>query len=136
LRDGRHHGAAARTVADVLVAYARECGAAVVVVGSRGRSAIRELVLGSVAMATLHRAYRPVLVVPSRPTGRRPLGSGGRLRRVARRLTGDDRGALCAEHDAGHASPALHSPRPSTSAPRQRRPVPRRSVQGEARRSS
>ena len=39
-------------------------GAALVVVGSRGRSAIKELVLGSVAIATLRRAYRPVLVVP------------------------------------------------------------------------
>jgi len=34
------------------------------VVGSRGRSAIREILLGSVAMATLHHAYRPVMVVP------------------------------------------------------------------------
>jgi nucleotide-binding universal stress UspA family protein len=36
----------------------------VIVVGSRGRSARREILLGSVAMATLHRAHRPVLVVP------------------------------------------------------------------------
>ena len=38
--------------------------AALLVVGSRGRSAMQEIVLGSVAMATLHHAHRPVLVVP------------------------------------------------------------------------
>jgi nucleotide-binding universal stress UspA family protein len=38
----------------------------VIVAGSRGRSAARELLLGSVAMAILHRAQRPVLVVPHR----------------------------------------------------------------------
>jgi nucleotide-binding universal stress UspA family protein len=51
-------------VAAALSAAARAHGAAVVAVGSRGRSALREVVLGSVAMGTLHRAHRPVLVVP------------------------------------------------------------------------
>lgn len=36
-----------------------------------GRSAVEEIVLGSVAMATLHHACRPVLVAP--PAGRRPV---------------------------------------------------------------
>ncbi|MDY7085022.1 MAG: universal stress protein [Actinomycetota bacterium] len=52
-----------RAVAEGLAAAARERHAAVVVVGSRGRSAAREILLGSVAMATLHHAHRPVLVV-------------------------------------------------------------------------
>jgi nucleotide-binding universal stress UspA family protein len=70
LHTAQDRGASARTVADVLVGFARERKAALVVVGSRGRSVIREMVLGSVAVATLHRAYRPVLVVPgSQPDG-------------------------------------------------------------------
>jgi nucleotide-binding universal stress UspA family protein len=54
----------ARAVADALALHATDRGAAVIVVGSRGRSASREILLGSVAMATLHHAHRPVLVVP------------------------------------------------------------------------
>jgi nucleotide-binding universal stress UspA family protein len=53
-------------VGAALVAAAADAGAAVVVVGSRGRSAVKELLLGSVAMAVLHAARGPVLVVPSR----------------------------------------------------------------------
>lgn len=59
------HGHRGRAVADALTAYAREQKAAAIVVGSRGRSVPAEIVLGSVAMATLHHAHRPVLVVPS-----------------------------------------------------------------------
>jgi nucleotide-binding universal stress UspA family protein len=53
-----------RAVADALTELAAERGAAVVVVGSRGQSAQRQILLGSVAMAVLHHAHRPVLVVP------------------------------------------------------------------------
>ena len=56
----------ARAVADALVRRAQEVGAAAIVVGSRGRTAVREIMLGSVAMAVLHHADRPVLVVPDR----------------------------------------------------------------------
>lgn len=59
-------GRRARAVADALAESAAAEGAAVIVVGSRGRSAQLEMLLGSVAMAVLHRAHRPVLVVPSR----------------------------------------------------------------------
>jgi nucleotide-binding universal stress UspA family protein len=60
------HGvaASARAVADGLAEHARSIGAAVIVVGSRGRSVHREVLLGSVAMATLHHGHRPVLAVP------------------------------------------------------------------------
>jgi nucleotide-binding universal stress UspA family protein len=60
------HGVAqnARAVADALAAAAAERDAAVIVVGSRGQSARREILVGSVAMATLHHGQRPVLVVP------------------------------------------------------------------------
>lgn len=60
--NSRHEGSAA-AVADALAAAAREHGAAVIVLGSRGRSALREITLGSVAMSTLHRAYRMVMIV-------------------------------------------------------------------------
>jgi nucleotide-binding universal stress UspA family protein len=53
-----------RSVSAALLAAADRHRAAVVAVGSRGRSAIPEILLGSVAMATLHRASVPVLVMP------------------------------------------------------------------------
>ncbi|GAA4880646.1 universal stress protein [Actinomycetospora straminea] len=58
------HGRGARAVANALDAAAAERDAGVVVIGSRGRSALREMVLGSTAMAVLHHVHRPVLVVP------------------------------------------------------------------------
>lgn len=61
--NSRREGSAS-AVAAALIAYARTRSAAVIVVGSRGRSAVREILLGSVAMATLHHSHRPVLVVP------------------------------------------------------------------------
>jgi len=57
-------GRRTRGVAAAMAAAADEHGAAAVVVGSRGRSAAREIILGSVAMNTLHGSHRPVLVVP------------------------------------------------------------------------
>lgn len=53
-----------RGVAASMAAAAAEHGAAVLVVGSRGRSAAREIILGSVAMSTVHHSHRPVMVVP------------------------------------------------------------------------
>ncbi|BCI51812.1 universal stress protein [Mycolicibacterium litorale] len=57
-------GAKEHTVADALVGLAALRRAAVVAVGSRGQSAMRQVLLGSVARATLRAAHRPVLVVP------------------------------------------------------------------------
>jgi nucleotide-binding universal stress UspA family protein len=56
----------ARATAATLAEYAADRGAAVIVVGSRGRSASRELLLGSVSKAVIYHAHRPVLVVPAR----------------------------------------------------------------------
>ena len=50
--------------ADAVVACARETDAAMVVVGSRGRGAIRSAVLGSVSDRVAAKARCPVLVVP------------------------------------------------------------------------
>lgn len=60
----RFRGSGAGATADALAAFAAEQRAAVLVVGSRGRSALKKVLLGSVASATLQRTYRPVLVVP------------------------------------------------------------------------
>jgi nucleotide-binding universal stress UspA family protein len=54
-----------RAIADALSHHARDIDASMIVVGSRGRAVHRELLLGSVAMAVLHHAHRPVMVVPN-----------------------------------------------------------------------
>ncbi|GAA0505073.1 universal stress protein [Paractinoplanes deccanensis] len=59
-------GPSGRAAAEALLRQAADLRAAAVVVGSRGRSAIREILVGSVAMATLHHAARPVVVAPHR----------------------------------------------------------------------
>jgi nucleotide-binding universal stress UspA family protein len=53
-------GGPAHVIADV----AESQGADVIVVGTRGRSPVGELILGSVPVRLLHIAHRPVLVVP------------------------------------------------------------------------
>lgn len=60
----RRGGSHARAVSDALVTCANEHEAALLVVGSRKHAAARETLLGSVALATLHHAHRPVMVVP------------------------------------------------------------------------
>jgi nucleotide-binding universal stress UspA family protein len=57
-------GAKEQAAADALTGLATRRRAAVVAVGSRGQSAVRQVLLGSVARATLRAAHRPVLVVP------------------------------------------------------------------------
>ncbi|MFG1609737.1 universal stress protein [Actinoplanes sp. NPDC049265] len=64
LRLSTRHDHSPAAIAEVLSTAAHDQEAALVVVGSRGRAAVREILLGSVAMATLHRAHRLVLVVP------------------------------------------------------------------------
>ncbi|MEU4164037.1 universal stress protein [Actinoplanes sp. NPDC026670] len=58
-----YHDREAAVVA-ALTGQARNDQAALLVVGSRGQSSVREILLGSVAKAVLHQAHRPVLVVP------------------------------------------------------------------------
>jgi nucleotide-binding universal stress UspA family protein len=62
-----------RSVARALDDDAADRRAGLLVVGSRRRRAVSEVVLGSVAMATLHHARLPVLVVP--PTWRVPAAT-------------------------------------------------------------
>ena len=58
-----------RATAATLADEAARRGAAVLVVGSRGRSSTRETLVGHVTRALLHCAHRPVLVVPTPAAG-------------------------------------------------------------------
>jgi len=53
------------SVADAILAEADGIGARAIVVGTRGLTGIRSLLLGSVSHAILQHADRPVIVVPS-----------------------------------------------------------------------
>jgi nucleotide-binding universal stress UspA family protein len=53
------------SAADRVVQFARDRNAPLIVVGSRGLGAVAGAVLGSVSTAIIHRADRPVLVVPT-----------------------------------------------------------------------
>ena len=61
--ESRREGSAS-AIAEALVSCSRIQRAAAIVVGSRGRSAVREILLGSVAVATLRHSQQPVVVVP------------------------------------------------------------------------
>lgn len=51
--------------ADVILAVARERKAALIVVGSHGRTGVKRAVMGSVAEAVVRASHVPVVVVPS-----------------------------------------------------------------------
>ena len=53
------------TIAATILAEADELGASVIVLGSRGLTGIKSLLLGSVSHAVLQHADRPVIVIPS-----------------------------------------------------------------------
>ena len=53
------------TIAATILAEAQEVGARAIVLGSRGLTGVKSLLLGSVSHAVLQHADRPVIVVPS-----------------------------------------------------------------------
>ena len=67
------HGPAERP-AHLIAEAAREVGAELIVLGSRGHTAVGGLLVGSVTQRLLHTAPCPLLVV--RPAGRRSDGEG------------------------------------------------------------
>jgi nucleotide-binding universal stress UspA family protein len=79
-------GASPEEIAKLLIDLAEERDAALVVVGRRGMSRLKEIVLGSISSAAIHDGRRPVLVVPcsrSTPQSRTskeppPRPAGGR----------------------------------------------------------
>ena len=62
------------TVADLIVAEAKDWGADLIVMGSRGHGPIRRALLGSVDAAVMRCAPMPVLPVRSAPSGPRLTG--------------------------------------------------------------
>jgi len=54
-------------VAEAIIDAADEHDALLVVMGTRGNTGIRSLLLGSVSHAVAHHAHRPLLIVPSQP---------------------------------------------------------------------
>jgi nucleotide-binding universal stress UspA family protein len=54
-------------VAEAIIDAADEHDAQLVVMGTRGNTGIRSLLLGSVSHAVAHHAHRPLLIVPSQP---------------------------------------------------------------------
>jgi nucleotide-binding universal stress UspA family protein len=55
---------AAGPIWEAIVEIAESRGAAVIVMGSRGLTGLRSVLLGSVSSAVVHQAARPVLVIP------------------------------------------------------------------------
>jgi nucleotide-binding universal stress UspA family protein len=53
------------SVAEAILATAEETGAAAIVLGCRGLTSLKSVILGSVSHAIVQHADRPVLVVPS-----------------------------------------------------------------------
>ena len=53
------------TITNAILAEAEAIGASAVVIGSRGLTGVKSVVLGSVSTALVHHADRPVIVVPS-----------------------------------------------------------------------
>jgi nucleotide-binding universal stress UspA family protein len=53
------------TIAETIIEQARNVSAAMIVIGTRGLTGMKSLMMGSVSHAVLQHADRPVLVVPS-----------------------------------------------------------------------
>jgi nucleotide-binding universal stress UspA family protein len=65
-------------VAEAIIDAADEHDALLVVMGTRGNTGIRSLLLGSVSHAVAHHAHRPLLIVPSRSLAEARTGSVAR----------------------------------------------------------
>ncbi|WP_217370669.1 universal stress protein [Nonomuraea antri] len=116
----RGSGAPGRAVAEALGAYGRKRGAAALVVGTRGRSAAREILTGSVTMAALHHAHRQVTVVPGSREGHHGQGPAQEPpHRHALRQT------RTRSHRQGHRGPGA-CPTTSPTSPKDRPRSPKR----------
>jgi nucleotide-binding universal stress UspA family protein len=62
-------------VATAIIDAADEHDAALVVMGTRGNTGIRSLLLGSVSHSVAHHAHRPLLIVPSGPLAEARAGA-------------------------------------------------------------
>jgi nucleotide-binding universal stress UspA family protein len=65
-------------VAQAIIDAADEHDALLVVMGTRGNTGIRSLLLGSVSHAVAHHAHRPLLIVPSQSLAEARTGSVAR----------------------------------------------------------
>jgi nucleotide-binding universal stress UspA family protein len=65
-------------VATAIIEAADEYDAALVVMGTRGNTGIRSLLLGSVSHSVAHHAHRPLLIVPSGPLAEARAGAAKR----------------------------------------------------------
>ena len=65
-------------VAEAIIDAADEHDAMLVVMGTRGNTGIRSLLLGSVSHAVAHHAHRPLLIVPSQPLAEARTGAVAR----------------------------------------------------------
>jgi nucleotide-binding universal stress UspA family protein len=65
-------------VATAIIDAADEHDAALVVMGTRGNTGIRSLLLGSVSHSVAHHAHRPLLIVPSGPLAEARAGAAQR----------------------------------------------------------
>jgi nucleotide-binding universal stress UspA family protein len=87
--------------ADAILDLAREIGAGLIVIGSRGLGPVGRIALGSVSEAVVHHAHCPVLVLRggegSWPPERVVFGDDGS---EASRAAGDLAAALCGRHGA------------------------------------
>jgi nucleotide-binding universal stress UspA family protein len=58
-----------------IIDAAEQYDALLIVMGTRGNTGIRSLLLGSVSHAVAHHAHRPLLIVPSRPLAEARAGA-------------------------------------------------------------
>ena len=65
-------------VATAIIDAADEHDVALVVMGTRGNTGIRSLLLGSVSHSVAHHAHRPLLIVPSGPLAEARAGAAKR----------------------------------------------------------